>query len=226
MLQNLKEITGSAVPIRVGGTTANHAIWTPDQKEAIIQNFATPGADQPANVTWGPKYLESFQVFPKGTKYTVGITFDSGESGENASIAEATAFYKGIGKDLFALEVGNEFDGMYLCSRACMDKQSNLHLQYFLSTATRLHGLSHNTSPNGYPVLLPSQHTSCTRTVSRSSKQAPLYPQVVLVQTYHGLHEQPSTLASCQQVSQRRSAHINTSGRLVGPSNRRSQATS
>lgn len=116
MLQNLKDISGSAVPIRVGGTTANHAIWTPNQKEAIIQNFATPGADQPTNVTWGPQYLESFQVFPKGTKYTIGVTFDSGKKGENASVAEAAAFYNGIGKNLFAIEVGNEFDCMCLRS--------------------------------------------------------------------------------------------------------------
>lgn len=114
MLQNLKDISGAAVPVRVGGTTANHAIWTPDQKEAIIQNFATPGADQPANVTWGPKYLESFKVFPKGTKYTIGVTFDSGKKGEDNSVTEAEAFYKGIGKDLYAIEVGNEFDGTSL----------------------------------------------------------------------------------------------------------------
>jgi hypothetical protein len=113
MLQNLKDISGAAVPIRVGGTTANHAIWTPDQEEAIIQNFATPGADQPANVTWGPKYLESFKVFPRGTKYTIGVTFDSGKKGENSSATEAEAFYNGIGKDLFAIEVGNEFDGNF-----------------------------------------------------------------------------------------------------------------
>ncbi|KAH6633482.1 hypothetical protein C7974DRAFT_357867 [Boeremia exigua] len=104
------DISGAAVPVRVGGTTANHAIWSPDQKEAIIQNFATPGADQPANVTWGPKYLESFKVFPKGTKYTIGVTFDSGKKGEDNSATEAAAFYNGIGKDLFAIEVGNEFD--------------------------------------------------------------------------------------------------------------------
>jgi hypothetical protein len=111
MLQNLKDISGSAVPIRIGGTTANHAIWTPGQKEAIIQNFAVPGADQPANATWGPKYLESFKALPKGTKYTVGLTFDSGERGENITAAEATAFYESLGQDLYAFEVGNEFDG-------------------------------------------------------------------------------------------------------------------
>lgn len=111
MLQNLKDISGSAAPIRIGGTTANHAIWTPGQKAAIIQNFAVPGADQPANSTWGPKYLESFKVFPKGTKYTVGLTFDSGVRGENNTVSEATAFYRSLRKDLFAFEVGNEFDG-------------------------------------------------------------------------------------------------------------------
>jgi hypothetical protein len=116
MLQNLKDFTGSAVPIRVGGTTANHGIWKPNQKEAIIQNFAVAGADQPANVTWGPTYLESFKIFPNSTRYTVGVTFGSGSEGEEASISEARAFYDGIGSDLYAMEVGNEFDGM--CSKS------------------------------------------------------------------------------------------------------------
>jgi hypothetical protein len=117
MLQNLKDITGSAAPIRVGGTTANHGIWAPEQQEAIIQNFAVPGADQPANVTWGPAYLESFKVFPKGTEYTVGVTFGPGTDGEEATVTEAKAFYDGIGADLFAMEVGNEFDGTHLYTR-------------------------------------------------------------------------------------------------------------
>lgn len=120
MLQNLKDISGCAIPIRIGGTTANHAFWTPGQKEALIQNFAVPGADQPANVTWGPKYLESFKVFPKGTKYTVGLTFDSGAKGEDATVAEATAFYQSIGQHLYAFEVGNEFDGTRLPKNASM----------------------------------------------------------------------------------------------------------
>jgi hypothetical protein len=118
MLQNLKDISGSASPIRIGGTTANHAIWTPDQKEAIIQNFEIPGADQPANVTWGPAYFESFKTFPKGTKYTVGLTFDSGKSGEDKSVEDAQAFYEGMGKDLFAFEVGNEFNCRFMGTAA------------------------------------------------------------------------------------------------------------
>lgn len=116
MLQNLKDISGSAVPVRVGGTTANTATWVPTQKQAIIQNFATPGALQPANVTWGPAYLESFKVFPEDTRYTVGVTFNLGAEGQNSSVTEAAAFYGGIGKNLFAIEVGNEFDGKCISS--------------------------------------------------------------------------------------------------------------
>lgn len=122
-LQNLKDITGSPANIRVGGTTANHATWVQDQKVAIVQYFATPGADQPANVTLGPKYIESFKTFPKGTKYTVGITFDSGTVGEDATVKEAAALYQGIGDDLVAFEVGNEFDCKIktLCDAFCFD---------------------------------------------------------------------------------------------------------
>ncbi|KAF9731225.1 hypothetical protein PMIN03_005546 [Paraphaeosphaeria minitans] len=110
MLQNLKDVARSAVPVRIGGTTANHGIWVPDQKQAIIQNFATPGADQPANSTWGPSYLESFKVLPKGTPYTVGVTFDDADDGAKSTVTEAQALYNGLGNDIFAFEVGNEFD--------------------------------------------------------------------------------------------------------------------
>ncbi|KAL1601681.1 hypothetical protein SLS60_006596 [Paraconiothyrium brasiliense] len=110
MLQNLRDITKSAIPVRVGGTTANHGVWVPDQEQAIIQNFAVAGADQPANSTWGPAYLESFEVLPKGTQYTVGVTFDSGSIGAKKTVEEAKVLYNSLDKDIFAFEVGNEFD--------------------------------------------------------------------------------------------------------------------
>jgi hypothetical protein len=146
MLQNLKDISGAAVPVRVGGTTANHAIWAPDQEEAIIQNFATPGADQPANVTWGPNYLQSFKVFPKGTKYTIGVTFDSGKRGEDNSITEAEAFYNGIGKDIFAIEVGNEFDGNFPID-ACKRKHLSDFDLSFPSRSQRDYMVNHPVCP-------------------------------------------------------------------------------
>ena len=112
MLDNLQKITGSAPQVRIGGTTANHATFVANQPQAIIQNFAVAGADQPANVTLGPSYLESFKTFDKDTKYTMGITFDAGRAGEDKSVAEAQVFWDGLKNSLYALEVGNEFDGM------------------------------------------------------------------------------------------------------------------
>jgi hypothetical protein len=44
-------------------------------------------------------YLESFNTFPQRSQY------------ENSTFSEAEASHAGIGKDLFAFEVGNEFDG-------------------------------------------------------------------------------------------------------------------
>jgi hypothetical protein len=109
MLQNLKDITGEAPQVRIGGTTANHWTWVEDQTEAIIQNFAIAGA------TLGPNYLQSFKTFPKGTKYIMGVTFDSGAEGEELTVSQAEVFQKGLGDDLYALEVGNEFDGECTC---------------------------------------------------------------------------------------------------------------
>lgn len=132
MLQNLKDITGSPAHIRIGGTTSNHATWVADQEEAIIQNFAVPGADQPANVTLGPNYLQSFKTFPNGTLYTIGVTFDSGKAGEDATVKEAQAFYECLGDDLFAMEVGNEFDGtpiLYLHESYLTDPSTSLSCQ-------------------------------------------------------------------------------------------------
>ena len=67
---------------------------------------------QPANVTWGLAYLEFFKVFPRDTKYTIGVIVYSGKKGEDTSVSEARAFCKGIGDDLFATEVDTEFDGI------------------------------------------------------------------------------------------------------------------
>jgi len=196
MLQNLKDISGAAVPVRVGGTTANHAIWTPDQKEAIIQNFATPGADQPANVTWGPKYLESFKVFPKGTKYTIGVTFDSGKKGEDNSATEAEAFYKGIGKDLYAIEVGNEFDGTSQHIEAIDEKSRVLILESLSCRPQHYHMVNrpicprmalphirhrHPRPPQQQPQTLPSgcvcltRHSQRRRILDCTSRHRPRY---------------------------------------------------
>lgn len=115
MLQNLADITGAYPEVRIGGTTANHATFVPSQTEAIVLNFTTPGADQPSSLTWGPSWLDLFHNFPLGTQYTVGLTFNSGESGNSDTISEAVEIFSKLNSSLYAFEIGNEFDGWTSC---------------------------------------------------------------------------------------------------------------
>lgn len=82
MLQNLGGIAGSYPIIRAGGTTQNRATYLANQTEALRARFSTPGADQPSLLTVGPAWFESFQQFPKGTRYIYGLNFYDGEEGK------------------------------------------------------------------------------------------------------------------------------------------------
>lgn len=117
MLGNLAAITGSYPAIRIGGTTANHATFVPSQEEPILLNFTTPGADQPTSLTWGRSWLDTFSNFPAETKFTVGLTFNSGEEGTAQTVAEAVEVISKLNSSLYALEIGNEFDGAACSSR-------------------------------------------------------------------------------------------------------------
>lgn len=112
MLQNLGDIAGSYPIIRAGGTTQNRNTYVANQTEALIARFSTPGADQPASLTVGPAWFESFQQFPDGTKYIYGLNFYDGDEGMAQAVLQAGAAYRGIGKDLYAFEIGNEVNCM------------------------------------------------------------------------------------------------------------------
>lgn len=112
MLQNLRDIAGSYPMIRAGGTTQNRNTYLPNQTEALIARFSTPGADQPASLTVGPAWFESFQQFPNGTQYIYGLNFYDGEEGKEQAVLQAGAAYRGIGKALYGFEIGNEVNGM------------------------------------------------------------------------------------------------------------------
>lgn len=111
MIQNLGDAAGSYPIIRAGGTTQNRNTYLPNQTEALIARYSTPGADQPSSLTVGPAWFESFQQFPKGTQYIYGLNFYDGEEGKAQTVLQAGAAYRGIGKDLYAFEIGNEVNG-------------------------------------------------------------------------------------------------------------------
>lgn len=62
--------------------------------------------------------MQSFQQFPKGTKYIYGTSFynqnDSlcgGCDGLNETVTEAKNAYDAVGDALYGYEIGNEVDG-------------------------------------------------------------------------------------------------------------------
>lgn len=114
MLKNLGDLAGFYPIIRAGGTTQNRATYIANQTEALIARYSTPGADQPASLTVGPAWFESFQQFPNGTQYIYGLNFFDGAEGKAQTVLQAGAAYHGIGKNLYAFEIGNEVNGMIL----------------------------------------------------------------------------------------------------------------
>ncbi|KAK2615776.1 hypothetical protein N8I77_002504 [Diaporthe amygdali] len=111
MLKNLGDLAGSYPIIRAGGTTQNRATYIANQTEALIARYSTPGADQPASLTVGPSWFESFQQFPNGTQYIYGLNFFDGTEGKAQTVLQAGAAYHGIGKNLYGFEIGNEVNG-------------------------------------------------------------------------------------------------------------------
>lgn len=118
MVQNIKDISGVYPVFRVGGSTQNRATFNASQEQGIILKFKKPTDDQPSALTIGPRWMESFQQFPKGTRYIYGLSFYNahdrligGRDGINETVTEAKLAYDGIKDDLYAFEIGNEVDG-------------------------------------------------------------------------------------------------------------------
>ncbi|KAF2096599.1 hypothetical protein NA57DRAFT_67284 [Rhizodiscina lignyota] len=91
LINSVTEKTGTAVHIRVGGTSA------------------TPGGI-PAGIKLGPAWFEGFASFP-GVQWTYMAHLALNTSGAEANaVAEVKEALKYIGQNLEALEVGNEVD--------------------------------------------------------------------------------------------------------------------
>jgi hypothetical protein len=75
VVQNLYDISGEYPIFRIGGSTQNSAVYYPNQSEAIIDPFDSVASDQPSKSMLGPAWMQSFQQFPRGTKYIYGRTY-------------------------------------------------------------------------------------------------------------------------------------------------------
>ncbi|KAF2477211.1 uncharacterized protein BDR25DRAFT_321643 [Lindgomyces ingoldianus] len=112
LLKNLEDISGALPIIRAGGTTSNRVTYYPNQTEGVILTYYHgTWEDQPDVVSIGPKWHESFQQFPSGTKYIYNLNFYDGEEGLKQTVLEASASWKALGESVYAFEIGNEVNG-------------------------------------------------------------------------------------------------------------------
>ncbi|KAH8897390.1 hypothetical protein GQ53DRAFT_818660 [Thozetella sp. PMI_491] len=137
VIQNLYDISGAYPIIRAGGSTQSSAVYYTDQAEAIIDPFSSPSSDQPSKSFLGPAWMQSFQQFPKGTKYIYGLNFFNPKNetlfnvgdGLSQCVLEAHAAYTALRDSLYAFEIGNEVDGWAGGSR----RPSNWSIQSYVT---------------------------------------------------------------------------------------------
>ncbi|KAH8764549.1 glycoside hydrolase family 79 protein [Hyaloscypha sp. PMI_1271] len=101
-LKNLKELTGTWPPIRIGGTTQDRATYDASSSAYVTYSVASP-LDAPASLTFGPKFMELASTYPG----TVVIGLNRGHDDIANTIAAAKVASAKM-SNLLAIELGNE----------------------------------------------------------------------------------------------------------------------
>ncbi|KAJ5934791.1 hypothetical protein N7466_004338 [Penicillium verhagenii] len=109
IIELLHKKTGAYPHIRVGGTSADRAIYNASQTESIILSSEYDNGI-PLEVYIGPTLFEGFESFP-GVPWTFQVNLANNKSDalDNA-LAEARVALSHIRENLVAFEVGNEPD--------------------------------------------------------------------------------------------------------------------
>ncbi|KAF9532530.1 hypothetical protein CPB83DRAFT_625886 [Crepidotus variabilis] len=107
LLSHLKDRTGIAPEIRIGGITADSTYWKPEQNAALVNFVDSTGALH--NTTIGPEFWKIIQLLPDSTKITMNLDLHDLDYQGALSMAQATL--KGLKRDQLAtFEIGNEPD--------------------------------------------------------------------------------------------------------------------
>ncbi|CAG9997128.1 unnamed protein product [Clonostachys byssicola] len=101
-LQNLKDLTGTWPPLRIGGTTQDRATYDASSTEAVTYNVADP-KDAPETLTFGPKLISLASEY--GGRVTLGL---NRRLNNLANTIAAAKLAKNSIPNLHAVELGNE----------------------------------------------------------------------------------------------------------------------
>lgn len=109
LVNNIRRSSKAPIYVRVGGASQNFIYWVADQTIGLNASYA-PGADAPYNMSVGPTFFESFNVWPRDTQYIFGLAYNYSTFLLPSDEVLASHAYETLGERLHAYEVGNEFD--------------------------------------------------------------------------------------------------------------------
>ncbi|KAJ5950919.1 uncharacterized protein N7479_009332 [Penicillium vulpinum] len=101
-LENLKDLTGTWPPIRIGGTTQDRATYDSSSTEDVTYTVASP-ADAPMNLTYGPSFISLAATY--AGKVTLGLNRRLNDISNTIS---AALLAKSEMDNLYSIELGNE----------------------------------------------------------------------------------------------------------------------
>ncbi|KAF7553526.1 hypothetical protein G7Z17_g3530 [Cylindrodendrum hubeiense] len=101
-LENLKDITGSWPPLRIGGTTQDRATYDASSANAVTYTVASSG-DAPTTLTFGPSFFDLAATY--GGEVTIGL---NRRLNNIANTVAAAKLAKAEMSNLNAIELGNE----------------------------------------------------------------------------------------------------------------------
>ncbi|ETS83219.1 hypothetical protein PFICI_05095 [Pestalotiopsis fici W106-1] len=110
LVNNIIDIGGSHVEMRIGGSSGNLLHWDPDLDVGMLPSFPS-GSDKPNYVKVGPKLMEGFSVWPNNTKYIFGMDFNFStyDNLVETDLNIAPLVFDTLGDQLESFEIGNEF---------------------------------------------------------------------------------------------------------------------
>ncbi|KAH8691382.1 hypothetical protein BGW36DRAFT_400675 [Talaromyces proteolyticus] len=101
-LQNLKDLTGTWPPLRIGGTTQDRATYDAASTNAVNYTVASP-SDAPDSLTFGPSFISIAASY--GGDIILGL---NRRLDNQSNTIAAAALAKSKMDNLYAIELGNE----------------------------------------------------------------------------------------------------------------------
>ncbi|KAJ5211519.1 uncharacterized protein N7498_003165 [Penicillium cinerascens] len=101
-LQNMKDLTGTWPPMRIGGTTQDRATYNASSAEAVTYTVAST-ADAPESLTYGPSFISLAATYAGEVIIGLNRRLDN-----ISNTISAALFAKGRVDNLYSIELGNE----------------------------------------------------------------------------------------------------------------------